>query len=465
MDNCLRYLILSNGFLIMFYGFYRLFLSGETHFVLNRFILLSGVILSVILPLIQIDWFFVSPAGGITIPIISIPATHTTTPLILDEVIVSGRLVWRPDIIQAIIFLYGMGVTLMTFRALASLFRIWQWRIKHPDTTILGVKATLLPDGYPAFSFLRRIYLPSSLNSTESGSDISDMIIRHETAHIRQWHTLDILLIELIQILFFYNPVVYLLKRQMQLNHEYLADRAIHPQDRYLYSLKLLYSQFQLPRLSMVHSFNQKLLIKRRFTMLLNQTHNRWAALKYFLILPLIAALVWFTACTKSSKSETDHPDYQKMSKTEIAQMGIEKEFLKAGLSREDITMYQRRVASAATTQSPGLTSDGEAVFYIVDQMPSFQGGGLEEFRNWVQMHIKYPPVALENGISGTVYVNFIVGKDGKIKDIKLVRGVDTSLDDAVVQILKDAPAWKPGYQKGKPVNVSMAIPVRFALQ
>jgi hypothetical protein len=234
MDNCLRYLILSNGFLVMVYGFYRLFLSGETHFVLNRFILLTGVALSIILPLIPMDWFVISPAGAIRIPMISIPITQATTPLMLDEVMVSGKSVWRPDILQVVVSLYGIGVTLMAFRALTSLFRIWRWRVRHPGTTLQGVKATLLPDGYPAFSFLGRIYLPSSLNSTGSGSD---MVIRHETVHIRQWHTLDILLIELIQILFFYNPVIYLLKRQMQLNHDYLADRAIHTQDRYLYSL------------------------------------------------------------------------------------------------------------------------------------------------------------------------------------------------------------------------------------
>ncbi|MCD6346599.1 MAG: energy transducer TonB [Bacteroidales bacterium] len=104
-------------------------------------------------------------------------------------------------------------------------------------------------------------------------------------------------------------------------------------------------------------------------------------------------------------------------------------------------------------------------VFYIVEDMPTFQGGSLESFRNYIQQTIKYPPLAMENGISGTVYVNFVVNKKGKITAITIVRGVDASLDNEVLRALKSSPKWTPGMQRGKPVNVSMAIPVKFILQ
>lgn len=104
-------------------------------------------------------------------------------------------------------------------------------------------------------------------------------------------------------------------------------------------------------------------------------------------------------------------------------------------------------------------------VFYIVEDMPTFQGGSLENFRNYIQQSIKYPPLAMENGISGTVYVNFVVNKKGLITAITIVRGVDASLDNEVLRALKSAPKWSPGMQRGKPVNVSMAIPVKFILQ
>lgn len=108
--------------------------------------------------------------------------------------------------------------------------------------------------------------------------------------------------------------------------------------------------------------------------------------------------------------------------------------------------------------------SDAE-VFYIVEDMPLFQGEGLEAFRNYIQGSISYPPIAMENGISGTVYVNFVVNTKGQISSITIVRGVDPSLDNEVTRALKAAPKWTPGMQRGKPVNVSMAIPVKFILQ
>lgn len=103
-------------------------------------------------------------------------------------------------------------------------------------------------------------------------------------------------------------------------------------------------------------------------------------------------------------------------------------------------------------------------IFYIVEDMPKFQGGELENFRNYIQGSIKYPPIAMENGISGTVYVNFIVNTKGEIDKIVIVRGVDPALDNEVIRALKAAPKWTPGMQRGKPVNVSMAIPVKFIL-
>lgn len=104
-------------------------------------------------------------------------------------------------------------------------------------------------------------------------------------------------------------------------------------------------------------------------------------------------------------------------------------------------------------------------VFFIVEDMPTFQGGSLENFRNYIQQSIEYPAIAMENGISGTVYVNFVVNNKGEITSINIVRGVDPSLDNEVIRALKAAPKWEPGKQRGKPVSVSMAIPVKFILQ
>jgi len=104
-------------------------------------------------------------------------------------------------------------------------------------------------------------------------------------------------------------------------------------------------------------------------------------------------------------------------------------------------------------------------VFLIVEDMPTFQGGTLENFRNYIQTTVKYPALAMENSISGTVYVSFVVNRRGEVSNINIIRPVDPSLDEAVINALKNAPIWEPGKQRGKPVNVSFSIPVKFILQ
>ncbi len=108
---------------------------------------------------------------------------------------------------------------------------------------------------------------------------------------------------------------------------------------------------------------------------------------------------------------------------------------------------------------------EDKQVFLIVEDMPSFQGGTIENFRNYIQQTVKYPTLAMENSISGTVYVSFVVNRKGEVSGITIVRGVDPSLDEAVIAALKAAPTWSPGKQRGKPVNVSFSIPVKFILQ
>jgi protein TonB len=105
-----------------------------------------------------------------------------------------------------------------------------------------------------------------------------------------------------------------------------------------------------------------------------------------------------------------------------------------------------------------------EEIFVIVEDMPSFMGGGLNAFSSFIQKNLKYPPMASENGIEGTVYIRFIVEKDGSINRVELLRGVDPVLDKAAVAAVRRAPKWEPGKQRGKAVRVSCTIPIMFSL-
>lgn len=103
-------------------------------------------------------------------------------------------------------------------------------------------------------------------------------------------------------------------------------------------------------------------------------------------------------------------------------------------------------------------------VFFIVEDMPEFPGGELA-LRKYIGNAIKYPVIAQENGIQGKVYVTFVVGKDGSISNASIARGVDPSLDKEALRVVNSLPKWKPGKQRGKPVNVSYTVPINFVLQ
>lgn len=106
-----------------------------------------------------------------------------------------------------------------------------------------------------------------------------------------------------------------------------------------------------------------------------------------------------------------------------------------------------------------------EEIFVTAEEMPTFQGGDLSKFRNWVQSNVKYPQIALENGIQGNVVIKFVVEKDGKLSNIQVLQTPDKTLADAAVQVLQKSPKWKPGKQRNKPVRVTYTLPVSFKIQ
>lgn len=103
----------------------------------------------------------------------------------------------------------------------------------------------------------------------------------------------------------------------------------------------------------------------------------------------------------------------------------------------------------------------GEAeIFQVVEKMPSFNGN----MSKWLKDNLKYPILAQENGISGRVFVAFVVEKDGSITDVKVARSVDPSLDKEAVRVVKAMPKWNPGQQRNKPVRVAFTVPINFTL-
>ncbi len=104
-------------------------------------------------------------------------------------------------------------------------------------------------------------------------------------------------------------------------------------------------------------------------------------------------------------------------------------------------------------------------VFFIVEDMPDFQGGGQDAFRRYIAENLRYPQIAAENGIQGRVFVQFVVNADGSVSDATVVRGVDPSLDREALRVVMSSPKWTPGRQRGQPVRVAFTFPINFVLQ
>ncbi len=106
-----------------------------------------------------------------------------------------------------------------------------------------------------------------------------------------------------------------------------------------------------------------------------------------------------------------------------------------------------------------------ETIFYNVQNMPSFQGKGQDGFRKWISRQLIYPEVAAENGISGTVYVSFVIEADGSVSNVAIVRGVDSALDAEAIRVIQLSPKWEPGMQRDVAVRVAFVFPIKFKLQ
>ena len=107
-----------------------------------------------------------------------------------------------------------------------------------------------------------------------------------------------------------------------------------------------------------------------------------------------------------------------------------------------------------------------EETFYIVEDMPKFNGGDpAVEFRKYIAQNLHYPEIAAENGISGRVIVQFAVNSKGKVVDAVVVAGVDPALDKEAIRVVMSSPPWTPGRQRGKPVKVLFTFPINFVLQ
>ena len=438
MGTFLVYILKSAACLAVFYLFYKLLMSRDTFHRFNRFALLGLLVLSSVLPLVEVSVNRPAPVHETMLTLEQL--------LLLADVQTEGEAVAQPTTalwVRVALLVYLAGIVFFAVRNLWSLGRLAvllrRGRLEQLADWLPGrtenVRLVVHNRDIAPFSWMRYIVL-SRKDLEENGREI----LIHELAHIRNHHSWDLLLADLCIFVQWFNPAAWLLKQELQTIHEYEADDTVLREgvDAKKYQMLLIKKAVGTRLYSMANSFNHSSL-KKRITMMLKEKSNPWARVKYLYVLPLAALAV------------------SAFARPEVS--AVADELSSAKVNDLVASMKTNQVETASFAVKDTLTP----VFEVVERMPQFPGGVAAQVE-YFKKNLRYPAEAKKAGTQGRVVVQFFVNKDGSISNVKVLRGVDPALDAEAVRLVNSMPKWKPGMQKGKAVTVKYTVPVLFKL-
>ncbi|WP_400192575.1 TonB family protein [Hymenobacter sp. B81] len=409
---------------------YHLALRREPTFQFNRGLLLLAPLLTAALPLLPLNWLFpVAPAGWV-------PAQLTAA--WLPELQVSTAQAETTPTLPVLLLVYLLGAIVSLLWQAARLGQLWRQTRRLPRQPGPGYILRLTGGRLPVSSFGRHIFWDETLPLTATEAA---QMLRHELVHVRQGHTADRLWLNLWQALLWFNPFVHLHARALALTHEYLADAAAHDAAPQAYSA-LLARQAVAGlgiRLPLAHTFSTSQTLTRIAMLHHPKPARRW---KQWLLLPLFGLLLGAAACDKAEPQAPPPPP--------------------------------PAPAPAVPAPPPAPPAPpAEKVHSTADVLPEYSGG-MSKLATDLGNLIKYPADAKAAGLEGKAFVEFVVGTDGRLRDIQLKQGVDAGAPDqaaaeamnqAALQAVRQLPGrWKPGQKDGQPVVVSFVLPISFAL-
>ena len=274
MTGLLWYLAETGAALAVFYGVYRLALKDDTHFQTSRLYLLASLLAAHLLPLVHVT----SPFRRVVVRAGALEDLDST-------VAVAAGWTWQ----QALLWLYAAGAAFVFLRLAWHLAHLILIARRHTVVHRDGVRVVYVDEDCPPFSFFRTAFVH---RPAEGDEHVLDQVVAHERTHIRQGHSLDILLIHVAAVAQWFNPFIWLYKRSLQELHEYLADREVLAQgfDPFTYKQILFEQHLGARSFEFAHHLRQSQ-IKRRLAMMTRRS-GRWTAFKYLLALPALALLV-----------------------------------------------------------------------------------------------------------------------------------------------------------------------------
>ena len=431
----------------VFYMFYRLMLAHETFHRVNRLVLLTTAVASFVLPLcvftmhktVMVDYDY-SQLGELTVnePVVSVVPTDNQPSVILTTVL-------------PVLFIIGMLATLV--HTLISLIRI-QLLIhrseKHPqeDGTVICVTGNT---ALSPFSWMHYIVMNRSDYEAHDAA-----ILAHERGHIRLRHSWDLLFVDLLTALQWFNPAMWMLRSDLRAIHEYEADGEVLSLgiNARQYQYLLISKAAGIGGYSLANGISHSTL-KNRINMMLHKKSNRTSLLKLFALVPIVGITLALNARTVNDYV------YDGPQKQNPVKKGKKNTTIKVGT--QEIKVTEASKDDKATTVTMNVVEDeqnatDDKVFDVVENMPEFNGG-MGALMQYLSDNIRYPE---EKDIQGRVIVRFVVGKDGSISNAQVVKSVHPSFDAEALRIINNMPKWIPGTQNGKPVNVKYVVPINF---
>lgn len=412
MTSFLPYIARAGLYLGLFYAFYLLVMRRTTFFRLNRTLLLAWSFLCLLLPLIRLRTV---KAAAVASDLAMVAGSEPA------EQALRAAFPWE-EVLPAL-FIVGAIATLALY--LVSARKMGRLIRKGESQEREGCKLVLLDEDIPSFSWGRTVVM------SRKDLEQNPAIFTHELMHIRCMHSVDLLLFLPLQMLFWWNPLVWITREELRLLHEYEADERVIQKgiDATQYQLLLVRKAVGEHRFSLASGFRHAKL-KNRIAMMLKPSSSGWIRWSYLAIIPVLG--VFMFACNPSRKTE----------------------------SQELVT---EQVISTERIDSP----EKEAVpFNLIERRPTFNGGDAGEFSQWVNSRLNYPETAKADGAQGRVILQFTIGTDGEVYDVKVLRGVREDLDNEAIRVISASPKWEPGYNAdGEAVPVTFSFPIVYKLQ
>ena len=412
----LPYVIKSAMALALLYTCIIPLLEKETFHRLNRILILGCLIMSFAIPLVHFT-------GG-TNPTVDMVRQAVQLPEVLIDGDAKELSVWSWADIMTCIYIIG-AVAIFTMTVVQTVRLTKQLRQCEHITDNRGNTIVLTDCATSPFCLFHYIVM-----SRDDYANNRNYILTHEQEHIRLGHSIDLIILQAATIIQWFNPFVWLIGKNLKAIHEFEVDEAVLNKgiDATQYQ-KFLVVKAVGNRLQPFANNLNKESLKRRIIMMNQKKSNRWMMLKALFIIPVATLAVSVFAST------TDMSSMAKAVNT---------------------------TANSISTNNMQTKQSDKKTFTVVEEMPEFKGGN-KAMMEFLMMNMKYPESAAKAKQQGRAVVGFVVRKDGTVSDVYIVKstGYDV-LDNEAMRVVKSMPAWEPGKQKGKPVDVKYFVPITF---